>query len=49
MDHTKIDTAELNFSCQEFSVRSLGFVLALLFFRIFIFHVCVLGEQSNCS
>ena len=44
-DCTKMDQTNLDFPCQEFSLRGLGFVVALL--------VCsgvrLLGVQSSCT
>ena len=41
MSQTKIVPADLNFTCQDFFVRSLKIVL--------IFRVRLLGVQSSCS
>ena len=48
MDHSKIDSADLDSPRRELFVRSLGFVVALSFFWQSIFGLRLLGEQSNC-
>ena len=49
IDHTKIYTVDLDFPCQELSIRGLGFVVALLVFQELIFYVRLLGVQSSCN
>ena len=49
MDHTKINTAYLDFPRRELSNGGLGFVVALLVRQGVIFCVRLLGVQSNCS
>jgi hypothetical protein len=49
MDHTKIQTVDLDSSRQDLSVRGLGFVVAISTFLEFIFRVRLLGVQSSFS
>ena len=50
MDHTEINTADLDSLGRKLFVRSLRFVVALAFFWDLIFFVCAIqGEQSSCT